>query len=199
MWSSSQAIFPKGFRSRVKYFSIVDPMQMAYYVSEILDAGLQGPLFMVTVENCPGEVFINVTPTKCWNMVRERLNMEIRRQLSMGRPNLPTLQPPGSIDGLEMFGLLSPTVVQAIEVQDRDRICTEYWRSRPHVVMDNREFQHTLPQGPANIALRGLFQRARPDELRALRGLLANNTNLDERSWQQATHMLDEEIAKQWR
>ncbi|KAM0871709.1 hypothetical protein ACQ4PT_039196 [Festuca glaucescens] len=199
MWSSSQAIFPKGFRSRVKYFSIVDPMQMAYYVSEILDAGLQGPLFMVTVENCPGEVFINVTPTKCWNMVRERLNMEIRRQLSMGRPNLPTLQPPGSIDGLEMFGLLSPTVVQAIEVQDRDRICTEYWRSRPHVVMDNREFQHTLPQGPANIALRGLFQRARPDELRALRGLLASNTNLDERSRQQATHMLDEEIAKQWR
>ncbi|KAM0905662.1 hypothetical protein ACQ4PT_017254 [Festuca glaucescens] len=199
MWSSSQAIFPKGFRSRVKYFSIVDPMQMAYYVSEILDAGLQGPLFMVTVENCPGEVFINVTPTKCWNMVRERLNMEIRRQLSMGRPNLPTLQPPGSIDGLEMFGLLSPTVVQAIEVQDRDRICTEYWRSRPHVVMENRDFQHTLPQGPANVALRGLFQRARPDELRALRGLLASNTNLDERSRQQATHMLDEEIAKQWR
>ena len=36
-----------GFRSRVKYFSIVDPMQMAYYVCEILDAGLQGPLFMV--------------------------------------------------------------------------------------------------------------------------------------------------------
>lgn len=112
---------------------------MAYYFSEILDAGLQGPLFMVnssfvptilctsssaslisyylmhfqvTVENCPGEVFINVSPTKCWNMVRERLNMEIRRQLSMGRPNVPTLQPPGSIDGLEMFGLLSPEIVR---------------------------------------------------------------------------------------
>ncbi|CAM0953455.1 unnamed protein product [Alopecurus aequalis] len=199
MWSSSQAIFPKGFRSRVKYFSIVDPMQMAYYVCEILDAGLQGPLFMVTVENCPGEVFINISPTKCWNMVRERLNMEIRRQLSMGRPNLPTLQPPGSIDGLEMFGLLLPAVVQAIEAQDRDRICTEYWRTRPHVVIQNRDFQHTLPQGPANIALRGLFQRASPDELRALRGLLASNTNLDDRSRQQATHMLDEQIAKQWR
>lgn len=36
-----------GFRSRVKYFSIVDPTQMAYYISEILDAGPQGPLFMV--------------------------------------------------------------------------------------------------------------------------------------------------------
>jgi histone demethylase JARID1 len=48
LWSSSQAIFPKGFRSRVKYFSIVDPTQMTYYISEILDAGLQGPLFMVS-------------------------------------------------------------------------------------------------------------------------------------------------------
>uniref|UniRef100_A0A453A2Y6 Uncharacterized protein n=1 Tax=Aegilops tauschii subsp. strangulata TaxID=200361 RepID=A0A453A2Y6_AEGTS len=196
MWSSGQAIFPKGFRSRVKYWSIVDPIQMAYYFSEILDAGLQGPLFMVTVENCPGEVFINESPTKCWNMVRERLNMEIRRQLSMGRPNVTTLQPPGSIDGLEMFGLLSPEIVRAIEARDRDRICTEYWRYRPHAATSN---QHTLPQNPPSIVLRGLFQRASPDELRALRSLLASNTNLDDRSRQQATHMLDEEIAKQWR
>jgi hypothetical protein len=41
-----------GFRSRVKYFSIVDPTQMAYYVSEILDAGRHGPMFMVTFRNC---------------------------------------------------------------------------------------------------------------------------------------------------
>jgi len=44
--------------------------------------------------------------------------MEIRKQLSMGRANLPTLQPPGPVDGLEMFGLLSPVIVQAIEVQE---------------------------------------------------------------------------------
>ncbi|KAK3128928.1 hypothetical protein QOZ80_6BG0468390 [Eleusine coracana subsp. coracana] len=142
LWSSSQAIFPKGFRSRVKYFSIVDPSHMAYYISEILDAGLQGPLFMVTVENCPGEIFVNVSPTKCWNMIRERLNMEIRRQLSMGRANLPTLQPPGSIDGLEMFGLLTPAIVQAIEARDRDRVCTEYWRSRSHVIIDDQDSRH---------------------------------------------------------
>jgi hypothetical protein len=35
------------FKSRVKYFSIVDPSQMAYYRSEILDDGLQGPLLML--------------------------------------------------------------------------------------------------------------------------------------------------------
>ena len=69
-------------------------------------------ILQVTLENCPGELFINVSPTKCWSMVRERLNMEIRRQLSMGRANLPALQPPGSVDGFEMFGLLSPSIVQ---------------------------------------------------------------------------------------
>ncbi|CAD6339579.1 unnamed protein product [Miscanthus lutarioriparius] len=155
LWSSSQAIFPKGFKSRVKYFSVVDPVQMTYYISEILDAGQQGPLFMVTVENCPGEFFINISPTKCWNMVRERLNMEIRRQLNMGRANLPTLQPPGSVDGHEMFGLLTPAIVQAIEARDRDHVCTEYWRSRSHVTIENRDNQNMPPQDPLLIALRG--------------------------------------------
>uniref|UniRef100_A0A0A9F5V3 Uncharacterized protein n=1 Tax=Arundo donax TaxID=35708 RepID=A0A0A9F5V3_ARUDO len=172
---------------------------MAYYISQILDAGLQGPLFMVTVENCPSEVFINVSPTKCWNMVRERLNMEIRRQLSMGRPNLLTLQPPGSIDGLEMFGLLTPAIVQAIEALDRHRICTEYWRSRPHVVNKDQDCQHMPTQGPLHIALRGLFQRANCDELQALRSLLISNNTLDDYSRQQAAQIIDEEIAKQQR
>jgi histone demethylase JARID1 len=76
----------------------------------------------VAIENCPGEVFINVSPTKCWSMVRERLNMEIRKQVSMGRANLPTLQPPGSVDGLEMFGLLSPVIVQ---VRNLEHTCLE--------------------------------------------------------------------------
>ena len=43
--------------------------------------------------------------------------MEIRKQLSMGRANLPTLQPPGPVDGLEMFGLLSPVIVQVRKSQ----------------------------------------------------------------------------------
>ncbi|TVU27776.1 hypothetical protein EJB05_19277, partial [Eragrostis curvula] len=197
LWCSRQAIFPKGFRSRVKYFSIVDPLQMAYYVSEILDAGLHGPLFMVTLENCPGEVFVNVSPAKCWNMVRERLNMEIRRQLSMGRANLPTPQPPGSVDGLEMFGLLSPTIVKAIEARDRDRVCTEYWRSRPHgMVDDDQDYCRVPSRGPPLIALRGLFQRANYDELRALRSLLTNTSSLGDIIKHQAFQILDEEIAK---
>nr|CAB3467759.1 unnamed protein product [Digitaria exilis] len=119
------------FKSRVKYFSITDPVQMSYYISEILDAGQQGPLFM------------------------------------------------------------------EIEARDRDHICTEYWRSRPHVVIEDRDSQHMPPQDPLHIALRGLFQRANCDELRALRSLLISNRTLDDNSRQQACQILDEEIAKQ--
>nr|CAB3448280.1 unnamed protein product [Digitaria exilis] len=152
---SGNKMLNPGFRSRVKYFSIVDPTQMAYYISQILDGGLHGPLFMVSLENCPGEVFINVSPAKCWSM--------------------------------------------AIEARDRDRICTEYWRSRPHVVAGDHDRWHMPPsQGPPHIALRGLFQRASRDELQALRSLLTSNSSLDESSRQQAAQILDEEIAKQW-
>jgi hypothetical protein len=72
-----------GFKSKVKFFIIVDPSQMSYYISEILDIRLQGPLLMVifsfvctsfmsvlyyldrlmhlqmTVENYPSEFFAN--------------------------------------------------------------------------------------------------------------------------------------------
>lgn len=36
-----------GFTSRVKFFSVLDPKRMCYYISEVLDAGLLGPLFKV--------------------------------------------------------------------------------------------------------------------------------------------------------
>ena len=36
-----------GFRTRVRYISVLDPTSMCYYISEILDAGRDGPLFMV--------------------------------------------------------------------------------------------------------------------------------------------------------
>lgn len=45
-------------------------------------------------------------------MVREKVNDQIRKHHSMGRPSLPPLQPPGSLDGFEMFGLSSPMIIQ---------------------------------------------------------------------------------------
>ncbi|KAH9315560.1 hypothetical protein KI387_024187, partial [Taxus chinensis] len=129
-WYNSQVIFPKGFKSRVRFHSILDPTQMCNYISEVLDAGLVGPLFKVIVEGCPAEVFIHVTVDKCWELVQERLNQEIRRQRSLSKQNLPSLQPPGSLNGLEMFGFASPSIIQAIEDLDRDHKCLEYWVTR---------------------------------------------------------------------
>lgn len=55
---------------------------------------------------------MHYSPMQCWDMVRERVNQEITRQCNQGKQGLPPLQPPGCIDGLEMFGLLSPSVIQ---------------------------------------------------------------------------------------
>lgn len=40
-------LFDAGFKSRVRYTSVLDPTNMCYYLSEILDAGQNRPLFMV--------------------------------------------------------------------------------------------------------------------------------------------------------
>lgn len=64
------------------------------------------------VEHHPNEVFIHMSATRLWDMVRERVNLEITKQHKMGRINLPCLQPHESVDGLEMFGLSSPAVMQ---------------------------------------------------------------------------------------
>ncbi|CAI8600951.1 unnamed protein product [Vicia faba] len=72
---SSQAIFPKGFRIRVRYINILDPCSTCYYISEILDAGRGSPLFMVSLENSPNEVFIRMSAIKCWDLVREVVSL----------------------------------------------------------------------------------------------------------------------------
>ncbi|CAH9097391.1 unnamed protein product [Cuscuta europaea] len=48
LWCDARAIYPRGFRSRTRYIDILDPTNMCYYVSEILDGGHHGPLFMQT-------------------------------------------------------------------------------------------------------------------------------------------------------
>ncbi|XP_007030413.2 PREDICTED: putative lysine-specific demethylase JMJ16 [Theobroma cacao] len=198
-WCNSQAIFPKGFKSRVRYINVLDPTNMAYYVSEILDAGRDGPLFMVSVEHCPSEVFIHVSAARCWEMVREKVNQEITKQHRLGRTNLPPLQPPGSLDGFEMFGFSSPAIVQAVEAIDRNRVCTEYWDSRPYSRPRVQILQHSqLPDNGGNLfrtsgeqsnagdprnnclpggvdtILRGLFKKANSEELHLLCSILSD-------------------------
>nr|QEG03040.1 lysine-specific demethylase JMJ18-like isoform X1 [Cymbidium ensifolium] len=129
-WCNTEAIFPKGFQSRVRYFSVLDPTTSCSYISEVLDAGLIGPLFKVTLEDNPEDTFMHSSPAQCWDLVRERLNQEIIKQCSLRNQELPPLQPPGSIDGLEMFGFLSPSINQLIESLDPYHRCSEYWESK---------------------------------------------------------------------
>ncbi|TXG67613.1 hypothetical protein EZV62_008888 [Acer yangbiense] len=88
------------FKSRVRYINVLDPTNMCYYVSEILDARRDGPLFMVSLENCSSEVFVHVSAARCWELVRDRVNQEVTKQHKLGRMNLPPLRPPRSLDGL---------------------------------------------------------------------------------------------------
>ncbi|KAF6154777.1 hypothetical protein GIB67_032389 [Kingdonia uniflora] len=197
LWSSNRAIFPKGFKSRVSYLSVLDPMNMCYYISEILDAGMTGPLFMVTAEPCPSQVFIHMSAAKCWDMVRERVNQEIRKQHASGKMKLPPLQPPGGLDGLEMFGLTSPAIIQVIEAIDQNKICTEYWKSRPPTELggfDIKIKEELTDVKPTNcplpirddMILKKLFKKADPEELRLLYRLTTDQGLL--------TSLLNEEI-----
>ncbi|WOL12239.1 putative lysine-specific demethylase JMJ14 isoform X2 [Canna indica] len=129
-WCCSQAIFPNGFRSRVIYFSVLDPTKQCNYISEVLDAGLLGPLFKVMVEDNPEISFTGISALQCWEMVRERLNQVIVRQENLGKEGLPEIQTPESMNGLEMFGFLSPSIIQVIEALDPCHQCSEYWESK---------------------------------------------------------------------
>uniref|UniRef100_A0A2P2KJF8 Uncharacterized protein n=3 Tax=Rhizophora mucronata TaxID=61149 RepID=A0A2P2KJF8_RHIMU len=150
-------------------------------------------------------------------MVRERVNQEITKQHKLGRANLPPLQPPGSLDGLEMFGFSSPAIVQAIEALDRIRVCTDYWDSRPYSRPQGQIPQHSqfkenggnfhrtsneqndtempgcqqIPDG-VNTVLRGLFKKANPEELHSLNQILNDNGAAAGRGL--ITQLLNEEI-----
>ncbi|XP_004302095.1 PREDICTED: putative lysine-specific demethylase JMJ16 [Fragaria vesca subsp. vesca] len=209
-WCNSQAIFPKGFRSRVKYISVLDPTVRCYYVSEVLDARQAGPLFMVSLEECPGEVFVHNSVGRCWDMVRDRVNQEITRHHKLGRSNLPPLQPPGSLDGFEMFGFTSPVIVQAIEAMDRNRVCSEYWDSRPYSrpqvqipqkapseetrenLNDQEAAGVSLLSSGVDAILGGLFKKANLEELNSLYSILSDNQQTVGRGL--VTRLLNEEI-----
>ncbi|CAJ1938260.1 unnamed protein product [Sphenostylis stenocarpa] len=130
LWCSKHAIYPKGFKSRVKFFSILDPARICNYVSEVYDAGFLGPLFKVTMEEHPNEVFTSTSADKCWESVLDRLNHETKKLRNQGERELPPLELLQSIKGHKMFGFLSPSISQAIEALDPNHQCVEYWNHK---------------------------------------------------------------------
>ncbi|XP_047326516.1 putative lysine-specific demethylase JMJ16 isoform X2 [Impatiens glandulifera] len=207
LWSDSRAIFPKGYRSRVKYTSVLDPTNTCYYVSEILDNGRGSPLFMVSLEENPNEVFVHVSATKCWEMVRDRANQEILKQHKLGRNNLPPLQP-RSLDGIEMFGFTSPTIMQVMQAKDKNRVSTEYWRSRPllqipqdmqHEANDSKKTNVEDEAMPiaSHAVLNGLLKKADFKELQVLNDVVSDSRPTVDR--EVLTKIIHEEIERRLR
>ncbi|KAJ0259773.1 JmjC domain-containing protein [Hirschfeldia incana] len=123
-WCNNHAIFPKGFKSRVKFYNVKDPMRMSYYISEVLDGGRMGPFFRVTLEESQNETFSTFSAQNCWEMVLERVNEEIKKRQER---NIYTLE---SINGLQMFGFLSPSIIQGIEALDPNHRQVDYWNHK---------------------------------------------------------------------
>ncbi|XP_062012499.1 lysine-specific demethylase JMJ14-like [Rosa rugosa] len=201
-WCTKQAIYPKGFRSRVNFYSVLDPTKLCSYISEVLDAGLLGPLFKVSLEEFPDEAFANVSADKCWEMVLHRLNNEISRRSSLDERG-PPLQYLQSINGFAMFGFLSQPIMEAIEALDPDHLCTEYWNHRctqqhssvpscslgaPQtklfgINMTNKEHNQPSVEGhhlidEMQLVLRRLLEKANPnpEELRTLHRMLSSQS-----------------------
>ncbi|KAG6395847.1 hypothetical protein SASPL_141976 [Salvia splendens] len=130
LWSNKKAIFPLGYKSRVMFYNICNPLVKSRYTSEVMAGGLLGPLFKVTLEELPHVSFVHMSAEECWSSVCKRLNQEIQTQRSLGKEGLPPMQPPGSISGLEMFGFNTPSVVEAIEALDPHHKSAEYWGNK---------------------------------------------------------------------
>ncbi|XP_075497635.1 lysine-specific demethylase JMJ18-like isoform X1 [Primulina tabacum] len=130
LWCNKAFIFSKGYKSRVKFFNVLNPMIRSTYTSEILDGGLLGPLFKVSLEEYPHESFTNTSAQGCWEMVLQRINQEITTQACLGKQGLPPLQPVSGVNGFQMFGFLSSSIIQAIEAQDTHHCCVKYWNHK---------------------------------------------------------------------
>ncbi|KAL5998705.1 hypothetical protein ACLOJK_009650 [Asimina triloba] len=129
-------------------------------------------------------------------------------------------EPPGSIDGFEMFGFSSPTIIQGIEAIDCNHACVQYWMSRTEYhnlhgsstpgnatsdsshrmeepTMDQvandakNDLKATMNNVGTNTVLQGLFRKADPEELHTLRSLVSSDHF---GSNQLLVQLLDEEI-----
>ncbi|CAL1402644.1 unnamed protein product [Linum trigynum] len=176
LWHSAQAIFPKGFRTRSKFFSVNDPRKICYYTSEVVDAGLLGPLFKVSFEEYPSEAFTNFSAEKCWEVVLQRVNDEILRRIRLGEEGLPPLQ--SRISGLQKFGFLSSSIVQAIEALDPDHQCKEYWNNKQLVNKNKaiklQQHQSIDSHEKAQQIMQGLLQKASPEELKIMKTMFCS-------------------------
>ncbi|GKA63541.1 lysine-specific demethylase JMJ18 [Tanacetum coccineum] len=81
LWCNKKAIFLKGYLSRVKFRSFLNPTLVRSYIMEIHYSGLIGPIYKVFLEEYPSESVMDVSTDKCWELVLQRLKGFIKNKL----------------------------------------------------------------------------------------------------------------------
>ncbi|XP_047340507.1 lysine-specific demethylase JMJ18-like [Impatiens glandulifera] len=143
LWCNKQNIFPKGFKSQVRFISVENPSEMRMYTSEIFDTSdffgqgpFRPPLFKVTMKGYKEVWLSTVSADRSWELVLERLNQKIEDHIKCDK-SYRYLQPPKTLNGLDMFGFLSPPTVKAIENLDPNHQSEEYWHHKLSVEKDS--------------------------------------------------------------
>ncbi|VFQ97411.1 unnamed protein product [Cuscuta campestris] len=178
LWCNKWAIFPKGYKSRSWFCNVLYPRKYSSYICEICDGGLLGPLFKVTLEDCPTVSYTCASPEKCWEMVVENLNSEMMRQAVLEKSKLPPAH--DKVNGLAMFGLLSPHIIRVIESLDPGHLCTEYWSHKQTGLLSDSDMES---------ALQRFFKKANPEELGMMHEILLRGSGSP--GWKIALSTLD--------
>ncbi|KAK1307622.1 putative lysine-specific demethylase JMJ14 [Acorus calamus] len=166
----------------LKFLSVLDPTQMCSYISEVLDAGVLGPLFKVSVESAPLEAFTDVSATQCWEKAIESLDPQHRCSEYW-------LSKQDQLLKFEREGLkLNPQFGNPSEASMK-LFGIDLTRPAPKESTTNDETVEEV-----QCVLRGLFNKASLDELKAMQKVLSGESHICDRRVALAT--LVEEMQK---
>lgn len=116
-YHSQRYIWPVGFESKKEYISMQDPKKRTIYTNRILDGG-DLPIFEVTAEDLPGEVFTANSASGAWKNVLS----EISRRGSTGAKT--------HASGPDFFGLSDLGITKVIQELPNAERCIRYVRQR---------------------------------------------------------------------
>ena len=100
--TNKKELFPVGFRSQRRFFSLNDPTKIILYYNEILDGGKDiGPIFKVW--NTEGLCLQELSSDAAWLTILRRL------------AKLKNEDPPCYVDGASVFGYSLPQIMEEIK------------------------------------------------------------------------------------
>uniref|UniRef100_A0A164ZCB1 JmjC domain-containing protein n=1 Tax=Daucus carota subsp. sativus TaxID=79200 RepID=A0A164ZCB1_DAUCS len=182
-WCDSRSIYPKGFRSRVRYISILHPSTTCYYVSEVLDIGRDRPLFMVKIDRFWPKGFKMRRQKMSRDALCNYLKFRFLLRIHQGK-YLPTFQPPDAGKWF-LLRIHQGKYLPTFQPPDAGK-CGNLGRNNVESCKGDQ-----LPAG-VDTVLCSLFRKANPQELQSLLTVLNNNKSSHDRDV--AVRLLNDEI-----